>query len=280
MHVRYFHIVVGIFALVLFAASLEAAHSPVLQHADTYTGSEAVTGWLMSEKLDGIRGYWTGEKLLTRKGQPIHAPEWFTKHLPPFALDGELWRKRNDFSFVQNTVLDGAPSEDWKEISYNIFEVPEAPGDFPARLDKARAWFDIHPAPHVRVIRQIVCDGPDHLNAYLAEIEASDGEGVIIKNPTLSFHTGRSPHVLKVKNFSDMEGEVIAHNPGNGQFKDMMGSLTLRLENSIEFKLGTGFTMAERKSPPPVGTIVTFKYQGFTKNGIPRFASFLHVRKD
>jgi DNA ligase-1 len=280
MHARLFHIAVCIFVLVLFSASIEAAEAPVLQHADTYSGSEAVTGWLMSEKLDGIRGYWTGKKLLTRRGQPIHAPEWFTENLPPFALDGELWRKRSDFSFVQNTVLDGVPSEDWNEITYNIFEVPEAPGDFTNRLDKAEAWFAGHPAPHVRIIEQRACKGPDHLNAYLAEIESSGGEGVIIKNPALLFHSGRSPHVLKVKNFSDMEGKVIAHNPGNGQLKDMMGSLTLRLENTIEFKLGTGFTIAERRSPPPIGAIVTFKHQGFTQNGIPRFASFLHERKD
>lgn len=280
MHVRRSQIIVAIFALILLSTSVTAAGAPLLQHADTYTGSEAVTGWLMSEKLDGIRGYWTGKELLTRKGRKIRAPEWFTKSLPPFALDGELWRKRGDFSFVQNTVLDGVPSEDWREISYNIFEVPEAPGNFPARLAKARDWFDAHPALHVRIIEQIECRGPEHLDAFLAEIEASGGEGVIIKDPGLPFHTGRSPHILKVKNFSDMEGKVIAHNPGSGRFSGIMGSLTLRLENSVEFKLGTGFSLAERGNPPPIGSFVTFKYQGFTTNSIPRFASFLHMRED
>lgn len=273
-------IAVGILALVLLSVTFAAAGAPILQHADTYTGSENVTGWLMSEKLDGIRGYWTGRELLTRKGQIIRAPEWFTKSLPPFALDGELWRKRNDFSFVQNTVLDGVPSDDWREITYNIFEVPEAPGDFPARLAKAKAWFDSHPATHVGILEQRECKGPDHLTAFLAEVEADGGEGVIVKDPSLPFHTGRSPHILKVKNFSDMEGEVIAHNPGNGQFSGMMGSLTIRLEDGVEFKLGTGFSHAERSTPPPIGSIVTFKHQGFTANGIPRFASFLHLRKD
>lgn len=280
MLTRLFQLVVSVFAFMLLSASLTVAAVPAVQHADTYTGNEAIAGWLMSEKLDGIRGYWTGDKLLTRQGQPIHAPEWFTKSLPPFALDGELWRKRSDFSFVQNTVLDGNPSEDWRQITYNIFEVPEAPGDFPARLAKAKAWFDGNPAPHVRIIEQIECKGADHLNSFLAAIESLGGEGVIIKNPNVPFHSGRSPYILKVKNFSDMEGEVIAHNPGKGQFSNLMGSLTLRLENDVEFKLGTGFTIEERKNPPPVGSIVTFKYQDFTKNGIPRFASFLHVRKD
>ena len=77
-----------------------------------------------------------------------------------------------------------------------------------------------------------------------------------------------------------MEGVVIGVNKGKGKYKNMMGSLTLKLENGIIFKLGTGFTDSIRKKPPPAGTIITFKYYGFTKNGVPKFASFLRERKD
>jgi DNA ligase 1 len=271
---------VGVFAFILYCASLAAAAPPALQHPSKYTGNEAVTGWLMSEKLDGIRGYWNGKKLLTRKGKPIHAPAWFTKNFPPFPLDGELWHKRNDFNFVQNTVLDEVPSQNWKKITYNIFEVPKAAGDFPTRLEKARQWFKAHPAPQVRIIKQIVCKGQAHLQAFLKKIESLGGEGVVIRDPRLPYRTGRLPDVLKVKRFSDMEGTVIGYKPGKGKFKGMMGSLTLRLDNGIAFNLGSGFSDAERRDPPPIGAVVTFKYKGFTKNGIPRFASFMRVRKD
>lgn len=257
-----------------------AAGPPPLQHPDTYTGKEPVTGWLMSEKLDGIRAVWTGKTLLTRKGRAIHAPAWFVAGLPPFALDGELWRRRDDFNFVQNTVLDTEPSAGWREITYNIFEVPGAPGDFPARLARAADWFKAHPAPFVHMIQQIVCRGPEHLDRFLAAVEAEGGEGVIVKDPRPGYQTGRTPYVLKVKTFADMEGTVIAHNPGQGKFEGMLGSLRLRLENGVVFNLGTGFTDAQRRHPPPIGATVTFKYQGLTKNGIPRFASFLHIRKD
>ena len=275
---RYFSVFV--FALSLLAAFSAVAEPPSLQKASPYTGEQAVAGWMMSEKLDGIRGYWNGSALLTRKGKTIHAPAWFIAGFPPFALDGELWRKRNDFTFVQNTVLDSVPSENWRQITYNIFEVPEAKGPFTVRLDKARHWFANHPAPHVRIIDQMVCKGPDHLTAFLEKVESLGGEGVIVKNPDLEFHSGRTPYVLKVKNFDDMEGEVIAHRPGQGKFNGMMGSLTLRIGSGAVFNLGTGFTIDQRKHPPPIGAIVTFKYQGFTKNGIPRFASYLRVRKD
>jgi DNA ligase-1 len=266
--------------LVSMLAAVAAAEAPPLQHAEVYSGSETITGWLMSEKLDGIRGVWTGERLVTRKGRTIHAPVWFVANLPPFALDGELWRRREDFNFVQNTVLDDAPSEAWREITYNIFEVPGAAGDFRTRLATAAAWFRRHPVAHVRLVEQIECRGPEHLQQFLNTIEALGGEGVMVKDPRPDFHAGRSPFMLKVKNFADMEGRVIAHNPGKGAFDGMLGSLTLRLDSGVVFNLGTGFTHSERRHPPPIGAVVTFKYQGLTQNGVPRFASFLRIRKD
>ena len=56
------------------------------------------TGWLMSEKLDGVRCYWDGTTMYTRTGKLFYSPDWFKELLPKnLALDGELWTMRNDF---------------------------------------------------------------------------------------------------------------------------------------------------------------------------------------
>jgi len=56
------------------------------------------TGWLMSEKLDGVRCYYDGVgKLYTRTGNPFYVPDWWKKNLPKIAMDGELWTGRDDF---------------------------------------------------------------------------------------------------------------------------------------------------------------------------------------
>lgn len=34
-------------------------------------------GWWMSEKLDGVRAYWTGERLISRSQRDWHAPRSF-----------------------------------------------------------------------------------------------------------------------------------------------------------------------------------------------------------
>ncbi len=235
-----------------------------------------INGWLMSEKLDGIRGYWDGKNLYTKNGNLIQTPPSFTKNFPPFKLDGELWSKRDDFEFIQSTVLDEIPSNNWEQITYNIFEVPDAKGDFLERLEIAKEWFETHPNPHINIIKQIVCKDEQQLQNYLNQIIALKGEGIVIKDGKEPYHTGRSPHILKVKKAQDMEGIVIGYNyDKEGKFK----SLKLKLDSGVIFNLGGGFSDNERLNPPKLGEMVTFKYYGFTKNGVPKFASFLRVRE-
>jgi DNA ligase-1 len=63
------------------------------------------TGWLMSEKLDGVRCYWNGSAMYTRNGNAFYPPDWFKKALPAdMALDGELWSKREDFQKIVSVV--------------------------------------------------------------------------------------------------------------------------------------------------------------------------------
>jgi DNA ligase 1 len=133
-----------------------------------------------------------------------------------------------------------------------------------------------HQNPHINIIKQIVCKDEHYLQGFLDEIIALKGEGVVIKDGNEPYHTGRSPYVLKVKKVQDMEGVVTGYNcDKNGKFK----SLKLKLDSGIVFNLGGGFSDNERLKPPKIGKMVTFKYYDFTKNGVPKFASFLRVRE-
>lgn len=262
-----------IFILWLFIYSALFAFE--VQKPQTYD-DDTIAGWLMSEKLDGIRGYWDGKKLYSKNGNELYPPKWFIQNFPPFELDGELWSKRDDFEFIQSVVLDNTPSDAWKKISYNIFEVPNASGDFLSRLQKAKQWFQKHPHTHVNIIEQIKCQDKEHLQNYLDEIVAIDGEGVIIKNPNQEYHTGISPHILKVKEVYDMEGIIIGHNlRDDGTLK----SLIVKLQSGVVFNLGGGFSDKQRENYPKLDEVITFKYYGFTKYGKPKFASFLRVRE-
>ncbi len=265
-----------IWTVTLIACSLLALD---IQRPQTFR-DQNISGWVMSEKLDGVRGYWDGKKLMTKQGYRIVAPDYFIHNFPPFPLDGELWIARSAFEAVQSIVLDSTPSDRWKTVTYNIFEVPYAEGVFFDRLKKAKKWFQKHPNRYVRIIRQMVCHDKKELNTFLHSVESKGGEGVVIKNPQVGYVTGRSNQVLKVKSFQDAEGVVLSINPGKGRNSGKMGSLTLRLDNGKTFKLGNGFSAEERMHAPKIGSIVTFKYYGLTKNGLPKFASYMRTRSE
>ena len=261
--------------LFLLIISQSLTFSLELQKAKTYDNSFEIKNWLMSEKLDGIRAYWDGKNLLSKNGNIIYAPLWFTKDFPNFELDGELWTKRNDFENIQSIVLDKTPSTNWSEITYNIFEVPNTKGNFTNRLKKIKNWQEKNSNKYIKIIKQIKCKDKEHLNTYLNKLINKKAEGIMIKNPKLEYFTGRSNHILKVKKFKDMEAKVIGINYKNKKFK----SLVLKLDNGIIFNLGNGFTKQERLNHPKIADIVTFKYYNLTKFGKPKFASFLRIRK-
>ena len=262
------HILIFLFLLTL----CQATESP-LQHAKIYK-TQNISGWVMSEKLDGIRAYWDGKAFFTKGGKRLSPPLTFAHDFPPFSLDGELWTKHQDFENIQSQVL--SVGSRWEEISYHIFEVPFAEGDFLQRLKKAKAWFKTHSNQNVKIIPQYPCPDKQSLDTYLEQVIAKGGEGVMVKNPKLTYTAGRTNTMLKVKKAQDMEGIVVGINwhTDNKRLK----SLILKLDNGVEFKLGNGFTKAQRLNPPDIGANVTFKYYGFSKYGKPKFASFIRVR--
>ncbi len=54
----------------------------------------------------------------------------------------------------------------------------------------------------------------------------------------------------------------------------------MQLPDGTPFAVGTGFSDAEREDPPPVGSIINFRYQELTEAGVPRFPSYVGVRHD
>lgn len=60
----------------------------------------------------------------------------------------------------------------------------------------------------------------------------------------------------------------------------MTGALECELPNGKRFDVGSGLTMEQRRKPPKIGSVITFKFQELSNNGIPRFPTFLRVRTD
>ena len=266
-------------SLFIFLGHIAYAKDSDILLLKTYDDSQNVTGWLMSEKLDGMRAIWDGTTLKSRQGNAIAAPEWFLQALPPFALDGELWTQRGDFEHIISIIRQQSPDERWHKISYQIFEVPHQQGGLLNRLAILQAYLKQHPSSFVIIIPQTTIESPSHLKTELDKVISLDGEGLVVRKPDIQYHTGRSNHALKVKQYEDTECTVIAHKAGKGKYAGKVGSLHCLLPSGITFYIGSGLSDQQRQYPPKIGSIITFKYYGLTKNNIPRFPVFLRLRK-
>jgi DNA ligase-1 len=134
--------------------------------------------------------------------------------------------------------------------------------------------------PSVRLVTQTPCKGLEHLWSYYSEIEKLGGEGIMLRKPGSLYEGKRSDTLLKIKRFQDAEAVVIEHIPGTGKHKGRMGSMLVRMESGKLFKIGTGFSDAQRETPPPIGSIVTYSFQELTPCRVPRFPSFVSQRLD
>lgn len=257
----------------------EQKDGPPLLLAQTWDNAMDLTDWWMSEKLDGVRAYWDGKQFLSRQGNIYHAPDWFVSGLPNVALDGELWIDRKQFQRTVSIVRRQDKSDLWKEVHFLVFDAPSTTGGFECRLEFLQETFRASRQPYARLHEQHRCKGLSQLREELARVEALGGEGLMLRQPGSAYETGRSSTLLKIKSFRDAEAVVLSHEPGKGKFKGMLGALGVQLPDGTEFFVGTGLSDAQRTAPPPIGSVITFRYQELSDGGVPRFPSFVRVNK-
>jgi DNA ligase 1 len=258
-------------------ATGEEKEGPLLLLAQTWDNTMDLTDWWMSEKLDGVRAYWDGKQFLSRQGNRFHAPDWFISGLPDVPLDGELWIDRKQFQRTVSIVRRQDKSDLWKEVRYLVFDAPACTGGFESRLEFLSEALPAERQPYVRLHEHHRCQGLPQLHEELARVEALGGEGLMLRQPGSVYEAGRSSTLLKIKSFRDAEAVVLSHEPGKGRFKGLLGALGVQLPDGTEFYVGTGFSDAQRMSPPPVGSMITFRYQELSDGGVPRFPSFVRV---
>jgi DNA ligase-1 len=258
----------------------EEEAGPPLLLAEPWDNAADLAGWWMSEKLDGVRAYWDGKQFLSRLGNQYHAPDWFVEGLPEAPLDGDLWLDRKKFQRTVSIVRRQDKSPHWKDIRFLVFDAPAYSDGFEGRLRFLADTFARKSTPYAALHEHAQCKGLEHLRAELTRVESLGGEGLMLRQPGSKYEVGRSATLLKVKTFHDAEAEVLEHLAGKGRHQGRLGALQVRLQDGTEFAVGTGFSDAERASPPPVGSLITFRYQELSEAGVPRFPSYVGLRHE
>ncbi|MFV0681334.1 DNA ligase [Ottowia sp.] len=266
-------------------ASTWAGHAlpaPALLLAQSYRPGIDLRDWWVSEKYDGVRGHWDGQALRTRGGQRINAPTWFTANWPITPMDGELWAGRGRFDAAQSAAARQQPDDAaWRTLRYMVFDLPAHPGTFDERLGALHDAVARIGHPWVQAAPQRKVASDTQLQALLRQVVQDGGEGLMLHRGQSHYSAGRSDDLLKLKPFDDAEAQVTGHLPGKGKYAGMVGALQVQTPQGQRFALGSGLADALRRSPPAIGTWVTYRYRGLhAGSGLPRFASFVRVRPD
>ena len=253
---------------------------PALLLAETWDGALDPQDWWLSEKLDGVRAFWNGKIFLSRQGNRFFAPAWFTAGLPPVPLDGELWLGRRLFQKTVSIVRRQDEPEQWRDVRFLVFDTPDIHAAFEIRQSYLQELMLRFRPASAAAHPQVRCRNVSHLRDELARIVTLGGEGLMLRQTCSPYEPRRSSTLLKVKTFHEAEAHVVGHQPGAGRHKGRLGALLVELPNGIYFAVGSGLTDAQRDNPPPRGSTITFKFQELSDGGVPRFPTFVGVRRD
>jgi DNA ligase-1 len=233
----------------------------------------------VSEKLDGVRALWDGRALRFRSGREIAVPDGFLAALPAQPLDGELWLGRGRFDELSGIVRREQPDPAaWRAVRYMVFDLPGAPGAFSERLARMTQIVGKAGVDWLQVVPQSRLTDRVALRRLFDDVVAGGGEGLMLHRADAHWTAGRSDALLKLTPWLDAEATVLGHLPGRGRHRGRLGALDVRTSDGRRFRIGSGFSDAQRVGPPPVGAEVTYRYRELTRGGLPRFPVFLRVR--
>lgn len=250
-----------------------------VQLASDWPQGRSPQGFLVSEKFDGVRAVWDGQRLCFRSGRMIAAPVWFLQGLPQHPLDGELWLGHGQFDLLSGVVRQQRPDDaQWRSVRYLVFDTPGQAGPFEARWQALQTVISAAGQTWLQRVAQWRVHDAAALQQDLQSVVQAGGEGLVLHHADALWRPGRSDALFKLKPENDDEAQVIGHQPGQGRHAGQTGALWVRTPDGLEFELGSGLNDAQRRQPPPVGSWVTYRYRDRTSRGLPRFATFVRAR--
>lgn len=164
-----------------------------LMHGEDWHGPD-VTGWWITEKLDGCRALWTGKEFVTRTGRAINAPDWFTAGLPAFPLDGEIHAGRGNFTAARLAVQCGQFTP---AVAFAAFDAPEVASSQAMR--QMVAGEALAGCQYARAVDGYTAASMAEVWQDLDLVKSLGGEGLMACKPGTKYVNGRTRTLLKLK---------------------------------------------------------------------------------
>jgi len=272
---------------------VETIREPMLLHR--WEDAKKRSGpWLVSPKLDGIRGTYNPEshEMISRKRNPFALPHICgqLKRLG-VAADGELWHPRHDWETISGTVSrdsDDSSSALLKgDLQFHIFDRADMP-DVPyvERL-ASLIDLDLSGCPNLFIVPSIYCETEEDVWVVYKRLVDSKYEGAVARTLTgLYKNDSRSWEVLKMKPMHSKEFKLKAISYDTDPTWGKLISYILIADNGATFKSTPAKSKEERSKdylvlnsmPILDDTYVTVEYRDTYRSGIPKFSVVKGIR--
>ena len=270
--------------------------------------------WWLSEKLDGMRAIYNGNVFLTRNSVELNSPEWFFNILPnDKLLDGELYFGRNKFEHTGVCRRSIVNDIEWLGCKYMIFDLIDTDTMFEDRLiilkeelhkiqqrwDEYRKEYDgvLPKTCPVEIVEQTKVSSLEQATDIYKDLIKNKAEGIILRKPKSKYEVGRSSCLLKWKPVYDHDAIVVGYETGKGKNTGLLGSFIVhplgedgkKNMKRKSFKVGSGLSdfirknylnESSSKAYHPIGTVICYKYRDVSREGKPRFPTYLRKRTD
>lgn len=249
--------------------------------------AENIESYAISEKFDGVRGIWDGKEMFSKNGKKLAIPPCFVEKLAILELkdgefvEGELWVDYGKFAEVSSLARRKNPTcAEFESVKYLIFNAQlNESSDFLANLSKIQSILESHKTPQIRTITQHKFSSSKELQDFFDAVVAKGGEGVILRDSHTAF---------KLKAQHDAECKIIDYTRGKGRLSGKVGAIVCEsladknagIKNGIIFRIGSGLSDEMRTNPPKIGTIITYKFSGVSKNSVPLHTRFWRVYRE
>ena len=257
-----------------------------LSIAQPWTGSTNPKGLYISPKLEAIHCFWDGENMWSVRGKKYSPPKYFVEGFPKGALDGWLMMGEGNMGKCIQVIKKARPSEiEWNELRFVVLDSPGLEMPFYQRLMKLKEVFSNNTNPYIKLQAYERCEGVEHFDKAMKQIESTLGNGIRLKNPESFYITGRKGGgTFEVRARYEGIGVVGSYLKGRG--KNETDGKVVGLEiiserdghpNGVSFKISKGLPRNLEKGLPGVGSNIVYSFKGLFGNGTPKTPTFIRI---
>ena len=242
----------------------------------------------VSPKLDGLRCITNTKKKkkesFSRGGKPIdsigHIHTSLVEYEDIFSLDGELYNHEVKFQKIISNVK--RKQEDTGLIQYHVYDVMIPHETFATRYKFLQENLPINES--VKLVPAYVVNNEDDILRYFKQFLEEGYEGAMVRANDCKYKHGRSQELLKFKEFSDDEFEIVGVTNGVGKCENQAVFVCVTKEGSkFNCKIKGPDEYREEILLKPknyIGQQLTVSYFGLTDDGLPRFPVGLKVKDE